>query len=70
VQVAVIWSAQNGYIDDVPIERVKEFQDKLTEFLNTRKGQLLQSIAVEKTLTPALTTDLKAAVDQFKETWR
>src|SRR5277367_6897983 len=36
-QVAVIWAVQNGYVDDVPVERVKEFQAKLTEFLNTRK---------------------------------
>src|SRR5580658_6192733 len=31
VQVAVIWAAQNGYVDDVPTNRVKEFQNKLTE---------------------------------------
>src|SRR5882672_4654986 len=37
VQVAVIWAVQNGYLDQVPIERVKEFQTKLTEFLTTRK---------------------------------
>ena len=32
VQVAVIWAVQNGYMDDVPVDRVKEFQTKLTEF--------------------------------------
>src|SRR5213075_337836 len=36
VQVAVIWSVQNGYVDDIPVERIKEFQATLTEFLNTR----------------------------------
>ena len=70
VQVAVIWTAQNGYLDDVPVERVKEFQAKLTEFLTTRKPELLKSIAREKALSPALTADLKAALDQFKETWK
>ena len=54
IQVAVIWAAQNGYLDDVPVERVKEFQAKLTEFLNTRKAELLQSIATEKTLSQVL----------------
>jgi len=61
---------QNGYVDDVPVERVKEFQAKLTEFLSTRKGELLGKIAKEKAMSPALTTELKAAADQFKETWR
>ena len=40
VQVAVLWAVQNGYVDDVPVERVKEFQTKLTEFLTTRKGRV------------------------------
>jgi F-type H+-transporting ATPase subunit alpha len=70
VQVAVIWTAQNGYLDDVPVERVKEFQAKWTEFLTTRKAQLIQSIAKEKSLSPPLIAELKAAADQFKETWR
>src|SRR5206468_235956 len=33
VQVAVIWAVQNGYVDRVPVERVKEFQAKFTDFL-------------------------------------
>jgi F-type H+/Na+-transporting ATPase subunit alpha len=70
IQVAVIWAVQNGYLDDVQVGRVKEFQAKLTEYLSTRKAELLQRIAAEKSLSPALTTDLKAAADQFKETWR
>jgi F-type H+/Na+-transporting ATPase subunit alpha len=69
-QVAVIWAAQNGYVDDVPVDRVKEFQAKLTEYLSTRKAELLRKIAQEKAMSAALTTELKAATDQFKETWR
>ncbi len=70
VQVAVIWAVQNGYVDDVPVDRVKEFQDKLTEFMSTRKAELLHKVAREKTLSPALTAELKTATDQFKGTWR
>ena len=70
VQVAVIWAVQNGYVDDVPVERVKEFQTKLTEFMSTRKADLLQTIAVEKSLSDKLTAELRAATDQFKQTWR
>jgi F-type H+/Na+-transporting ATPase subunit alpha len=70
VQVAVIWTVQNGYVDDVPVNRVKEFQSMVTEFLCTRKPELLGKISGEKTLSAALTAELKAAADQFKETWR
>src|SRR6266481_2785505 len=70
VQVVVIWTVQNGYVDQVPVDRIKEFKSRLTEFLTTRKADLLEKIAQEKALSPALTTDLKAAADQFKETWK
>jgi F-type H+/Na+-transporting ATPase subunit alpha len=69
-QVALIWAVQNGYVDDVPVERVKEFQGKLTEFLATRKPELLWKIAKEKALSAELTAEVKAAIDQFKESWR
>ena len=35
----MIWAVQNGYVDDVPVERVKEFQAKLTEFLTHAEGR-------------------------------
>ncbi len=70
VQVAVIWTVQNGYVDDVPVDRIKEFQAKLTDFLSTRKAELLTKISKEKTLSAALTAEIKAATEQFKETWR
>jgi len=70
LQVAVLWGVQNGYMDDVPVDRVKEFQASLMEFMRTRKAELVRRIAQEKTMSPALTADVKAATDQFKETWR
>src|SRR3981189_962920 len=45
VQVAVIWAVQNGHVDDVPVDRIKEFQGKLTDFLSTRKAELLTKIS-------------------------
>src|SRR4029434_9876359 len=70
VQVAVIWAVQNKYVDDVPVDRVKDFQTKLTDFLTTRKADLLRKIAYEKALSDALSAELKAAADEFKQTWK
>ncbi|MCO6454735.1 MAG: F0F1 ATP synthase subunit alpha [Pirellulaceae bacterium] len=69
VQVAVIWVVQNGYLDDVPVARVKEFQAKWTEFVATRKADLLEKIAAQKVLSDALQADLRAAAGEFKRTW-
>src|SRR5262249_16753946 len=70
VQVAVIWAVQNQYLDDVPVNRVKEFQTKWTEFIMTRKPQLLREIAREKELSDALKAEWKAGADEFKLTWK
>ena len=70
VQVAVMWVVQNGYMDDVKVERVRECQAKLTDFLTARKAELLSRIVREKALDDALTAELKAAAEQFKQGWK
>jgi F-type H+-transporting ATPase subunit alpha len=70
IQVAVLWVAQNGFIDDVPVDKVKDFQSKLTDFLTTRKPQLLAKIQKEKALSDALTAELKAVATEFKQTYK
>ena len=70
VQVAVLWAVQNGYVDHVPIERIKEFQNKLTDFLTTRKPPLLSKIGKEKVLSDTLKAELKTAVDEFEQVWK
>src|ERR1700758_1631446 len=69
VQVAVLWVVQNGYVDDVPVERIKEYQSGLTDFLSTRKIELLKNISKQGALTPDLIQQLKAVLDEFKQGW-
>jgi F-type H+-transporting ATPase subunit alpha len=70
VQVAVLWAVQHGYVDAVPVERVKEFQDKFTDFLTTRKPELLAQIGKEKALSDAVQAALKTVADAFQQTWK
>jgi len=69
-QVAVMWAMQNGYVDPVPVERVKEFQTKLQDYLQTRKESLLQSIREKKQIDEELESQLKSALEEFKTTWQ
>ncbi len=69
-QVAVMWAMQNGYVDPVPVDRVKEFQLKLQDWLQTRRESLLRSIREKKQLDQDLEGQLKAAIEEFKTTWR
>jgi F-type H+-transporting ATPase subunit alpha len=70
VQVAVLWSVQNGYMDEVPVERIKDFQNQLMDFITTRKAPLAAKIAREKALSDALKAELKTAVDEFQQQWK
>jgi F-type H+-transporting ATPase subunit alpha len=65
----VLWAVQNGFLDDVPVPRVKEFQTRLTEFLTASKTDLLALIVREKALNDASTAGLKDALEQFKKSW-
>jgi len=67
-QVGVLWAMQNGYLDSVPVEKVKEFQNKLQEYLRTRKESLLATISAKGALDKDIEADLKAALDEFKTT--
>src|SRR5499427_6181938 len=69
-QAAVIWAMQNGYLDSVPVERVKEYQLKLQDWLQTRKEGLLRVIREKKQLDQDIESQLKAALDEFKTAWR
>ena len=67
---AVLWSMQNKYMDDVPVDRIKEFQNRLQEFLSTRKPEVLQSIRDKKAIDKEVEAALKSAVDDFKQSFR
>lgn len=70
VQVALLWTVQNGFMDDVAVDKVKDFQTQLTDYLTSRKTDLMASIAREKAMNDALINSLKAAVTEFKQTYK
>ncbi|MEO5754635.1 MAG: F0F1 ATP synthase subunit alpha [Chthoniobacterales bacterium] len=69
-QVAVLWAMQNGYLDPIPVDRVKEFQSKLQDYLQTRKESVLASIRSKKAIDKDLEAELAAALNDFKSTWQ
>ena len=67
--MVALWTVQNGFVDEVPVEKVKDFQAKLTDYLTSRKADLLGRIAREKALSDSITGELKKAVTDFKQTY-
>ena len=69
-QAVVLWTVQNNFFDDVPVDKVKDFQLKLSQYFHTRKPELLARILKEKSISDAIAADLKATVTEFKQTYR
>ena len=70
MQVLVLWAAQNNFLDDVPVDKIKDFQAKLSDFFLTRKSEVLAKIRSEKAISDAIGADLKAGVTEFKQSYR
>jgi len=69
-QAVVLWTVQNNFFDDVPVDKIKDFQFKLSQYFHTRKPELLARIAKEKAISDATAADLKVVVGEFKQTYR
>src|SRR6185295_7890263 len=61
VQTAVLWAMQNNYFDPVPVDKVKDYQAKLTEYLQTRQADLLVKILKDKQISDEIGKGLKKA---------
>src|SRR5213082_2725954 len=62
VQVALLWIVQNGYVDEIRVDRIKDYQTRLTEYLTSSKTDLLAKIGREGALSDPLSAELRAAV--------
>ena len=65
-QVAILWAATNGYLDDVDSARIAEFESGFYRFLSPPHKDLLPAIAKEKAISDEL-TQLEAAVKEYRE---
>lgn len=68
-QVALIYAGNNGYLDDVPIEKVTEFTKSLREYLGTSKPKYGELIQEKKALSDEAEGLLKEALKECKESF-
>jgi F-type H+-transporting ATPase subunit alpha len=63
-----IFAGEKGYIDDVPINKVVEFEHNLQHYMDMHKADLIQAINQKLELTPEIENALKEAIEEFKST--
>jgi F-type H+-transporting ATPase subunit alpha len=65
-QVAIIYAVTNGYLDDVQVPHIRQWEREFLEFLEADHGDTLTAIRTKKTLDDSSTQGLKAAITAFK----
>src|SRR5216110_1417892 len=64
-QVAIIYAATKGYLDPVPVEELRRYEEELYRFLETRASTVLTSIADKKILDDEIKASLESALTEF-----
>ena len=59
----------NGFLDDIPTPRVKEFESQFYRFLETERPTVLATLGEKKALDDELAASLRDAVTSFKESF-
>jgi F-type H+/Na+-transporting ATPase subunit alpha len=68
-QVLSIWAVSNGYLDDLPVESVSDFEAKFLDFMRSRYSQIGDGIHDTGKLEDDVAEKLKAAADEFKASY-
>ncbi len=68
-QVAVLFALTRGYLDDVLVERIKEFETKFLDYTENHAKKFYKDIRESKMWTDASEKELEKAISEFKTAW-
>ncbi|BAV91681.1 F0F1 ATP synthase subunit alpha [Candidatus Desulfovibrio trichonymphae] len=69
-QVASIYTATRGYMDDVPLDQVRRFEAEMLAFMRDSRKDVLEAIKEKKVIDEAVEKALTEAIAAFKQGWR
>ena len=69
-QVAVLFAGNEGYLDEIPLEKVKDFEKKLIQYLKDHHAKILETIRDTKDFTDEIKEELKKAIESFRSTYK
>jgi F-type H+-transporting ATPase subunit alpha len=68
-QVCVIWAGTNGYLDKLPLNKVRAFEDGLLSVLRGKNVEILNAIRDSRDLSDDTAGKLKSVVESFAKTF-
>ena len=70
-EVMIIYAGTKGFLDDVPINRITEFQNAFFTYVDASAPQVRKAIADKKDLPDDVDAQLKQALNDFKaKAWK
>ncbi len=69
-QVAVLYALTNGFMDDVEIEKIKQWENDFHKYLDSQAKDVLTLITEQKALTDEVIAALEKAIKEFKEVYQ
>ena len=69
-QIALVFAATNGYLDEIPVELCREFENEYLELMETKHKALLFSIVEVKDLNDQIKKDLNEVLSSFTERFK
>ena len=66
-QVAIIYAATNGYLDSVPVDRLRQYEEQLYRFFDVHQPGVLKAVGEKKILDDELKGQLNAALEEFSK---
>ncbi len=67
-QVLTIYAGVNGFVDDVPVNKIKQFEEDLVRYFSEHHPQLKKDIVSKSKIDEAFATELKQMIATFKHT--
>jgi F-type H+-transporting ATPase subunit alpha len=68
-EVTILFAAGQGYLDDVPVERIRNFETSLYGYMDSTKAELVNEINEKMILSDELREKLSSAIQEFKAGW-
>src|ERR1700687_4468429 len=65
-QIVIIFAGTQGYLDDLPVERSRKFEEELYKFIDNAHRGVFDDIRTKKVLDDALRARLTAVIEEFK----
>jgi len=66
-EVTIIYALTNGFLDEVPIEKVRAWENEFHRFMETAHPEIGETIMKDKALSEDTINALRAAIDEFKQ---